>query len=272
MASLQSIGRPPTGGRGVQNVFQANEQLNSATTSRDGVDGRVIELAGAKATKQYVDDRDATGPDGTAYTNPGYVAQQDALYLPNTAKGIPNGVAVMNATGRIPVEICPVLGSGYVKGPWGHVNAYAATSNSGYKAKIADWGVYPGITAYKCHILAWASVFVGTRNQSRPVVEIRLGGVNDTTYASQTLIARGVGTLYYDDTQVITVQPCADNDTYTAARVPATASGGTPWYIDSNFSTRLTMWMYDESTTGTSTVALPEHVAASSAWVMKVLT
>lgn len=276
MSSLQSIGRPPTGGRGLENVFQANAQLNEATTSRASVDGKVISFAAAKATKQYVDDRDVTGPDGTRYADQAYMQQQDNLYFPTSAKGVPGGLALLDSTGRVPASICPTLGTGYLKGPWGHQQAFLGSSTNGYKQRIASWtttsGVgYPGVTAYKCQILAWASVAVKS-SQGRPVVDIRLGGpADDNNYGAQVLIARGVGTLYYDDWQVVTVQPCADSEQYTAGRIPQpAASGQAGGYIDANFDVRLTMWLYDE--VGTSQLTDLTHIAATSAWVQKVLT
>lgn len=261
MSSLNSVGRA-TAGRSVQNAYQVNEQLVSETdapTSAPWVDGRAIALGAAKADKKYVDDQDAK------YSTAAYFAGQDALLVPLSAKGTPNGVATLGADGKIPAAQLPALGSGYLRGPWGHVNAYPGTTGQ-VKLKIADWGTRPGVTAHKCQILAWMSVSIACSKLARPVVEIRVGGTGDTTYASQVLVARGYGRLYYEDSQVVTVQPCSD----TTSRVATTNTQLNQFWLDPNFDARLTAWLYDETSAGQVSLMQTDHVAASSAWVFKV--
>ena len=256
MSSLSNVGKPPVKPQGLETKAQVDDHLASGASSKLSVDARVAALAALKASKADVDNADS------AFALSSYHPAQDLLYVPKTAKGVAGGVAALGSDGKIPSSQLPTLGTGWLRGPYGHVNAYTLTTLPGEKRVIADWGSRPGVTATRCQPLVWMSVSVGCARYGRPVVEVRAGGVADTTYESQVLVARGSGRLYYEDYQTVTVQPCAD--------VAGRMQNGTQWYIDPNFDLRLTAWMYDATTTGMLTLLQPDHVASTSAWLLKV--
>jgi hypothetical protein len=254
--SLSHVGKPPVLPFGLESKAQVDDHLNASASSKLAVAARVVTLAANKAAKTDVDDADG------AYALSSYYLAQDLLYVPKSGKGTAGGVATLGPDGKIPAAQLPALGTGWLRGPYGHVNAYTLTTAPGEKRVIADWGDRPGVTATRCQPLVWMSVSVGCAKYGRPVVEVRAGGPADTTYESQVLVARGSGRLYYEDYQTVTVQPCAD--------VAGRMQNGTQWYIDPNFDLRLTAWMYDATTTGVLTLLQPELVASASAWVLKV--
>ncbi|QZE10553.1 hypothetical protein SEA_SCOOBYDOOBYDOO_238 [Mycobacterium phage ScoobyDoobyDoo] len=196
MAGLSYVGAPDTNARQVETRQSAETQLTTGV-SRSYVAGRVTELMASRATKTWVDSRDET------YAPVSYYSAQDGLLVPLTAKGVASGVATLNASSKVPAEQLPTLGAGILRGPWGADQSFGGTTND-VPLKIAQWNL--GVTGVRGHPL----VFLATSIQSqggRPVIEVRVGNSTQTTFAAQTLVARGYGRELYNDWQVVTVLP-----------------------------------------------------------------
>lgn len=224
MAEAFYVGPPATTGRDIERQETGEATLQSGV-SRDGVDARVSEIAASYATKEYVDTQDSQFAAAT------YFAAGDSALIPNEALGVPGGVASLNASARIPTNQVPVLGFGILRGPYGHKTVVPGITTVTPK-KIAD--VFTGLTNVTGMLLAFMQVLVQSTG-GRPVIEIRAGNNTQTTYASQTLIAAGVGREYYNAFQPVTVLPAP----HTTGMAP-----GTPWAANTNLLVQA--WMYDD--------------------------
>lgn len=232
MAAQKYVGPVAATPEGVATRLSTEDQL-AAGNSRSFADGRVATLAEAYATRDYVDTADA------GYVDAAYVAGQDALNVPASSVGAPNGVAPLDSTGKIPIANCPTLGFGTLRGPWGAANTYSGTASNSTPQKLADFTI--GQTTWNFRPLAFLTVQVDVSANARPVVEVRIGTPSDTTYASQTLVGSGIGRAFYNDAQVISVFP---------AGALGAMSDGNQTYYGPNYDARLTVWVYNLSSTG----------------------
>lgn len=196
MAGLTYVGKSPSTTTDVETRTHTESVLQGGI-SQTYVTSRVSELAQARATKVYVDTQDSQFADAA------YYGQRDALLVPNAAKGVVSGVASLDSASKVPVAQTPVLGAGILRGPIGPTTFFGGTTNN-VPLKIAQWDAAPSL--YTGQLLAWANVSCQSV-EGRPVVEIRYGNSTQTTYASQTLIAQGVGRQYFNDYQYLTVMP-----------------------------------------------------------------
>lgn len=177
--------------------LQHTESVLTSGFGRGYVQGRVAEKVALRASKTYVDTADA------GFAPVAYYTSQDQLLVPLTAKGEASGVATLGSDGKLPASQTPVLGAGFVKGPWGPNSAFGGNTQ-GTPMKIAQWNAL----AYGVLGVPWA--FMNTSVQSnggRPVVEIRIGTAAQVAYSDQTLIAQGFGRSYYNDWQMVTAFP-----------------------------------------------------------------
>lgn len=240
MAGLIHAGPDDTHPRSIETRLSAEQTLTEGV-SRAYVIGRVTERMAARASKTYVDTADAT------YAPAAYFAQRDALLVPLTARGVPSGLATLDAGVKVPVSQMPVLGAGMLRGPWGADQSFGGTTND-TPIKIAQWDL--GATG----VTGQPLVFLSTSVQSTdgvPVVEIRMGNSAQTSYASQKLIGLGVGRSYYSDYQTITVLPCAATPNEGQDGVQDTWHPATDLIVNA--------WLYDsdggQSTTQVGSIA-----------------
>ncbi len=232
MVSANYVGKRSTASDGVVNKVAVVDEFSSGVSSRTSVSSRISALATtgstARATKSYIDNADLT------FAEAAYYISQDALNVPVDSRGAPNGVAALNSSGKIPSAQVPPLGYGTLRGPWGITSVTSAANVGTTPAKIGSLTI--GVTAWNFRALVFAIAQIEATELGQPVVEVRIGTSSQTTYASQTLVASGVGRAAYDDTQIVTVLPCA--------ATTGAMSDGTQTYIGPNTDARLTFWLY----------------------------
>ncbi|ASZ74789.1 minor tail protein [Mycobacterium phage Phabba] len=219
MAGLTYVGADDTDPRSIETRLSAEGTLNQGV-SRAYVSGRIAEKMATRAPKTYVDNADEQ------FSPVAYYSQQDALLVPNSAKGVASGVATLS-NGKVPLAQIPVLGAGMLRGPWGANQSFGGTTGV-TPLKIAQWNL--GVTG----VTGIPLVFMSTSVQStdgRSAIEVRIGDNTQTTYAAQTLIAQGFGRQWYQDYQMITVIPCPPSG---FALNPATNYIVNAWLIDTD--------------------------------------
>lgn len=228
MSGLAYVGRDAATPSEIVNRRVNNTLISTATPNQISVQAQVNALTTGStptyASKSYVDVQDAT------FQLPSYYTTQDALNVPNTAIGQPSGVAALDGLGDVPIAQMPVLGAGYIQGPYG-VTATFTGSTSNTPFKIADWNI--GLTSLSFRPLVFMQCFI-LGQMSHPIIEVRIA--NSTTavsYASGTLVARGQGRALYNDYHAISVWP-APNST-----------GQTPTNLGPNYNVWLSAWLYD---------------------------
>lgn len=262
MSGLYYVGVDPVADPDVENRTNVDAQLDTGV-SRSYVDGRVRDtisgvVGGApRATKSYVDGKDATFASAT------YYGTQDALLVPNAAKAVANGVASLDAGSppKIPVAQIPVLGVGILKGPFPVSHTFNGNTFD-IPFKIADWTTLytPGSgTGLTCQ--PWVFMAVGLKSVGgRPVVEVRAGTPAQTTYASQTLVAYGYGRTFYNDFQTVEVWP-TDPDL-------GEGQDGVQDSFSASTDLVLTAWMYDDA--GGQTTLATGLIFNASAFLARV--
>lgn len=243
MPRLKYVGPSSADDSDVVNRLQANTLLNAATVSRTTTTAAIETAAAQKASKKFVDDSDA------AFATADYYQTQDLLNVPTSAVGVPNGVASL-VSGKVPLTQLPVLGAGYLKGPFGPTSVNIVTNATTDWVKLAEFAI--GVQSLVFHPLAYASVVVDTTPGGRPILEMRISnGAADRS--SQTLIAEGFGRSIHTGKQVVAVTPASE---IAGATNPATGTTTpAPWGIFTN--TVVSMYIRSSSST-------PVSVAASS--------
>jgi hypothetical protein len=243
MPRLKYVGPSSADDSDVVNRLQANTLLNAATVNRTATTAAIETAAGLKASKKFVDDSDA------AFATADYYQTQDLLNVPTSAVGVPNGVASLVA-GKVPLTQLPVLGDGYLRGPFGPTSVSVVTNATTTAVKLAEFAI--GVQNVVFHPLAYASVVVDTTPGGRPILEMRISnGAAD--YAAQTLIAQGIGRPIHTGKQVVALTPASD---IMGATNPATGNP-TPAPWGSTTNTVVSLYVYSFS-------SIPVSVAASS--------
>lgn len=252
MGSLYYVGPAPTASDDpdIQNRSQVQEELD-AGISRSFADGRATTLATPKALKTYVDARDETFAEAAYYTS------QDTLLIPNAAYGVPNGVASLNASTKVPLAQTPNLGVGYCLGPFGP-STFTAADTTNTPSAIAVWNL--GVVGLSFKPLVFMSMFALAHVDGRPVVEVRIGTTAQTTYAAQTLVAASFGGTLYGDYQALTIMP--------APNTTALMSDGIQTSFSPASNYNLTAWVYDANT---RRVQVANNHMMGSAFLLRVL-
>lgn len=233
MSGLALVGKQAVNPTDVPNRGVLNATLSAAVPNQASVTTQVANLtSGASPTyapRTYVDSQDAT------FQLPSYYQTQDALNVPLSSVGQPNGVASLDSTAHVPALQLPVLGAGYLQGPYGPTAVFTG-STSNTPLKIADWNI--GNVALSFQPFIFMHCFA-TGTVSRPIVEVRIA--NSTTavsYAAGTLVAMGEGRTLYNDYHVIPVVP-------VGAGLSATPANLGPIY-----NIWLSAWLYDANAQG----------------------
>jgi hypothetical protein len=251
MAALGYGGPTPSRGRAIETRFDMDARFDAGIT-RNYVDGRVAALTSGKAAKTYVDAQD------NLFQSTAYYQAQDALNVLLTAKGVPGGVATLGSDGKVPAGQVPVMGTGTFKGPYGY-NVVTTGSTGTTPKKIVEW-TNIGLSAINFQPMVFMSLFVQALTGARPVVEVRIHEPAQTTYAAQTLVARGVG-RFVNDFQAIAVRPCG---------LPGAMDDGIQTYFNGGFDTRLTAWMYSSVAGGT--LDMPANMIANACAYLRAVT
>lgn len=235
MSSLSYVGAAPQDSPDIVNRRQATTIINSAPVNRTGVSSQIHTTATTTyASKTYIDTQDAT------FALPSYYQSRDDLNVPNTAKGQANGVASLDSSGKIPLAQMPVLGAGYLLGPYGTTTAPVQRVAGQSPLDIVHFNI--GVHGYHFQPLVFATVLATPTSGGRTVIEARISD-GQAPYVSQTLVARGIARNLFDDVQSIAVIPCA-----------ATA-GQTPTSFPDTMNIWVSLWVYDlyQSSTVTAT-------------------
>jgi len=252
VSSLNYVGRSPEDDRGLVNRRQADQLIEQLPAGRGYVTERVGGIGQDYATKAYVDAADAQFAEISEYQS------ADARKVPLSSLGAPGGVAQLDAQGRVPLSQMSVPGAGFIRGPW-PITVGEAGSTSTTPIKVGHFEI--GRTGWTFSPLAFLSVQVDVTLIARPVVEVRIGGPEDTTYESQTPVARGYGRHAYADTHVVTVMPQGAYHTNQEALV-----------FGPNLDARLTVWLYNNNPDmPNGTVAVNSaSVWAAAAYILRV--
>ena len=96
----------------------------------------------------------------------------------------------------------PVLGSGYLRGPFGPTTVYPVSGATTTAVKLADFAI--GVQSVAFQPLGYAMVAVDTAPGGRPLIEMR---ISDTATGTQTVFAQGIGRPTYAGRQIVAVTP-----------------------------------------------------------------
>lgn len=222
--------------------------LDTGTTRTYALD-RIAALTAPYATTDYINLAD------NAFVAPSVVDTRDALNLPLSAKGAPNGVATLDSSGFVPVAQCPNLGAGILKGPYGIATQVSADTSTSSQVLLATIAL--GSTGVTFKPWAFACAFVQQQTfGARAVLEMRIGDPSQTTYGAQTLVSAGTGQSGFIDFQPIATDPCGVTTGTTAT---AGFSPSTNWTIS--------LWL--TSSGGTSLVK-NANIVTCSAYLLRV--
>lgn len=230
MSGLHEVGRTPANPQDVATKLTVANLIAAASPNMTSMQTEVNSAAALKAGKAYVDTQAST------FETASYYHAQDALNVPIASIGQLGGVASLDpVTGQIPLAQVPAVGAGYVLGPFGPTDGFTATTNN-TPAKFADWNL--GVLGLTFEPLVYCTILCGASNMGRPVVEVGISNGSTTTYAAQTIIARGVGRSYWNDGQVVNVRPIPANDNLGH-------SGADPTVYTPLYNVFMTAWLWD---------------------------
>lgn len=228
MPRLNYVGTEPATSADILNRGQGTVLINNAVAGRTFASEMAEAAAAEKASKSYIDLADAN------YVTVDYYQGRDALNVPLASVGQPNGVASLSG-GKIPGAQIPVLGAGYLRGPFGPTTINAVNNATTTPVKVADFAI--GVQSVGFHALAYATVAVDTDPGGRPILEMRLSN-GTAVYGSQTLIAQGIGRPMFDGRQIVSITPASAT---TGASAPAHWAGTTNIVVS--------LWVYSSSST-----------------------
>jgi hypothetical protein len=231
MPRLNYVGPVPTDDGDVLNRLQGTDLINAATVNRVATTSTIEAAAASKASKEAIDTADA------AYSTAQYYQGRDALNVTAASVGAANGVAGL-VSGTVPLAQLPVLGQGFLKGPFGPTTVNIVTNATTTPVKLAEFAI--GVQSVAFHPLAYATAAVNTTPGGRPVLEMRISD-GAAAYADQTLIAQGVGRSIYNGRQIVSVTPAA---AMTGVSNPA------PLSVSTNIV--VSLWVYSTTTTPVS--------------------
>lgn len=137
-------------------------------------------------------------------------------------------------SGTIPLAQLPVMGEGYLKGPYSPTPQSGVTytgTTSNTPMKIADWNI--GNQSLSFRPLVFCQVFCQSA-MGRPIVEVKIANsTTPVTYAAGITVAMGEGRTVYNDYHSLVVMPAPDG------------VGQTPTPLPSGYNVWLTAWIYD---------------------------
>lgn len=250
MAGLFYVGGTPTGVSDITNRLAMNNRIAGAPVSSASVQAQLNNLVGGGnptyATKTYVDTQDAL------YQAPSYYVARDGLNVPLTSINVPSGVAGLNSSSKMSLSQIPVVGAGYIKGPYGFTSVTSASTTT-TPVRIADWNI--GQANLQFRVMVFLSAFVKAVG-GHPVIEIRIA---DSTlapaYGSMTLVAQSAGRSLYDDFHALAVMPAPNTTSQTPSLLPT------------NYNVWLTAWLFDP--TGATVQVSSGNIASGGAFLVR---
>lgn len=247
MPRLNYVGPDPADGTDVLNRLQGNNLINAAPISRTASTEAIEAEATLRASKDFIDLADSD------YATVEYYEGRDALNVPTASVGAPNGVAGL-VGGKVPLVQLPVLGSGYLKGPFGPTAVYIVSNVTNTPVKLATFAI--GNQSVAFHALAYATAAIDTTPGGAPVLEMRASN-GAASYGSQILVAQGVGSPMHNGRQVVAVSPSAD---------ALGASNPAPWGVNTN----IVVDLYVYSTTTTPVVVGSASLLSAVVYLMRM--
>jgi hypothetical protein len=155
-------------------------------------------------------------------------------------------------SGTIPQQFIPSLGFGYVLGPFGATATFPVSGAGSSPVKFADFNIGP--TGISNQPMALLNLLVSGVNGARPIVDVCISS-GQQPYASQTLIARGVGRSCWNDLQAITVLPVPSVLGHTGLA----NTGYSP-----TFNAWISAWLYDANNESVSMNV--NNIVAAGCW------
>lgn len=246
MSGLNYVGPPAAAATDITKKSDVDSAYANATVSQGAVAGQIATAVSTLATQASVNNALAN------FAQPAYLTAQDALLLPLTWVGVPSvaansaatppttaitGVASLDGSSKIPTAQVPVLGAGFVSGPFGPTATFAGSATN-TPIKICDWNL--GATGVSFYPRAYMSILALATNLGRPVVEVWISNA-PMIYGAGTLVARGSGRTFWNDLMTVNVVP-----------VPSKTGqvGGTGF--SPTYTAWLTAWLYDANGEGVS--------------------
>jgi hypothetical protein len=235
---LTYVGPKPQQPNDLLNKIQATQILGSAPVNRTGVSSQIhTQATTVYASKSYIDQQDAT------YALASYAVTQDNLNIADASVGTAQGVASLDASGKIPLDEMPALGAGLLLGPFGPTTSVTRRQAGQSPLDFCDFNI--GIQHIPFQPLVYASVVATPAVGGRTVIEARISN-GPAAYAAQTLVARGQGPTNYPSARPIPLIP-----------VP-TGPGKTPGTFPATMNIFISLYVYDlyqSSTVETTAVA-----------------
>ena len=147
MSRLSYVGATPTHPTDVGNRLQARTILTSGSVNRTAVTTQINDAIALRASKTYIDTQDAQ------FQLPSYYQTRDALNIPISSVGQPNGVAYLDAgTGKVSLGGSEIkynarnyvdIGFGYKLGPDGKVDPNTAFQDTFSGVECFGYGKDP---------------------------------------------------------------------------------------------------------------------------------
>ena len=249
MAGLKYVGPDASGSTDLVNKADVDNAYANAAVSQTAVAGQVATAIASLASTVSVDNALASFVQSTYYQT------QDTLLVPLASVGVPSvtanpsatppvagvqGIASLDSTGKIPAAQVPVLGAGWVAGPYGPTATFSATATNAPQ-KIADWNIGAAGLSFQPHV--YMSLLAKAVNLGRPVVEVWVSN-SQFAYGTGTLVARGEGRNFWNDLMTVNVNPVPARNAQTGG------TGFSPTY-----TAWFTAWLYDLAGQGVSVVS-----------------
>jgi hypothetical protein len=247
MPRLNYVGPVPNDDSDLLNRLQATALINAAAVNRTATTSAIEAAAAAKASKETIDTLDAN------YATAEYYQGRDLLNVTTASIGAVSGVAGL-VSGKVPLTQLPVLGQGFLKGPFGPTTVTTATNVTTTPVKVAEFAI--GVQSVAFQPLAYASVAVDTTPGGRPILEMRISD-GAAAYSAQTLIAQGIGRPIYNGRQIVAVTP---------ASATVGASNPLPFGVSTNIV--VSLWAY--STTLTPITVGSSSVISAAVYLMRM--
>ena len=243
MPRLNYLGPAPTSDKEVLSRRHGVNLINDIAVNRNGVISQIEDAAESRASAEFIDLADAD------YATADYYQSRDALNVSVSSLGVANGVAPLVA-GVVPLENLPILGSGFIKGPFGPTTVNVTGNVTTTPVKLADFAIGNQSTTF--HPLAYATVAVDTEPGGQPVLEMKISN-GPSSYSSQTLIARGFGRTIYRGRQMVSVVPAS------------LSSNPAPWDVN----TDIVVSMYVYSTSSTPVLVGSSSILSAGVFLMR---
>lgn len=166
MTSLKYVGPAATQATNPVTKLEVDTALEQGVNMAY-VNQKVSDEVALRASKTYVDSADS------AFASTTYMNNQDDLLIPTSSKGLSNGVASLDSSGRVPLSQLPSGGAGFWKGPYFPNGRYNPNVTSSTPGKLFEFNLpAPG---FWWRPVVFGNVIVQNDASSRGDVEVCVG-------------------------------------------------------------------------------------------------